>query len=90
MGSERIEYGHNSAGEQYGSVMNPGSCNDVQIVEQEFNSRRNERFFCQLYPGSRQIHNDVGSHITYILSFHSSLSKRRQAVIDSAGGHTES
>ena len=33
MGSERIEYGHNSAGEQYGSAMNPGSCNDVQIVE---------------------------------------------------------
>ena len=36
MGSERIEYGHNSAGEQSGLAMNPGSCYDVQIEEQEF------------------------------------------------------
>ena len=36
MGSEHIEYGHNSAEEHFGSAMNPGSCYDVQMEEQEF------------------------------------------------------
>ena len=35
MGSEHIEYGHNSAEEHSGSAMNPGSCYDVQMEEQE-------------------------------------------------------
>ena len=36
MGSEHIEYGHNSAEAHSGSALHPGSCYDVQMEEQEF------------------------------------------------------